>query len=162
MSHLIKGGKITESDYPVIPMDDASTAQGNALLPLAFYIQHAAELKGRNDVGVWLACDEEVETLAPYLDDITLVGLDFPAFSDGRAYSSAVMLRKHYGFEGEIRAIGDVRADQLEQMRRCGFDSYELAEGQDPEFALGRLAVFTRNYQSTIDETGIIHERAHS
>jgi len=103
---------------------------------------------------------EEIEVIADQLASIEVVALAFPAFSDGRAYSSASILRRTYGFTGEIRAIGDVRIDQLEQMVRCGFDTFELADGQDSALAAEKLAGFTYSYQSTIDRKPLFHTRS--
>ena len=57
------------------------------------------------------------------------IELQFPKFTDGRAFSQAVTLRRRYGFQGDIRATGDVLIDQLVQMHRSGFTSAVLAEG---------------------------------
>ena len=111
------------------------------------------ELGTKEGTGVWLAADEAVETLAPYLDSTPVVALNFSSFSDGRCYSNAVILRRRYTYQGEIRAIGDVRLDQLEQMSRCGFDAYELASDQDREKAMKFLEKnFSYSYPSTVRE----------
>ncbi len=60
------------------------------------------------------------------LERIALVALDFPVFSDGRAYSSARLLRERYGYKGEVRAIGDVLCEQLTFMLRSGFETFEM------------------------------------
>ena len=62
------------------------------------------------------------------LEGVERVNLHFPKFTDGRAFSQAVMLRKRVGFTGEIRATGDVLVDQLQQMARSGFDVAELRD----------------------------------
>lgn len=49
-------------------------------------------------------------------------------FTDGRAYSLARRLREALGFEGELRASGDVLLDQLPLLERCGFDSFEITD----------------------------------
>jgi uncharacterized protein (DUF934 family) len=54
------------------------------------------------------------------------VALEFPLFNDGRAYSHARLLRERYGFEGEIRAVGEVLLEQLFFMYRAGFDAFEI------------------------------------
>ena len=108
--------------------------------------------------GVLLEVDEEVEALLDRLNQLELVALDFPAFSDGRHYSSARMLRQK-GFEGNIRAIGDVRLDQLEQMARCGFNQFELATGQAADKAAERLQGFSYSYQQTADRQPLFLSR---
>ncbi len=69
------------------------------------------------------------------LDDVDCIELQFPKFTDGRAYSQAFLLRRRLGFAGDIRATGDVLVDQLAQMQRTGFSSAVLREDQD--LALG-------------------------
>ena len=75
------------------------------------------------------------------------VELNFPKFTDGRAFSQAVLLRRRYGFAGDIRATGDVLIDQLVQMHRSGFTSAVLAEGQNPEVAERQFARYSAFYQ---------------
>ena len=55
-----------------------------------------------------------------------LIVLNFPKFSDGRAYSQARVLREHLGYQGELRATGQVLRDQLLYMHRAGFDAFEI------------------------------------
>ncbi|MGE0329492.1 MAG: DUF934 domain-containing protein [Ramlibacter sp.] len=69
------------------------------------------------------------------LDGVERIELQFPKFTDGRAYSQAFLLRRRLGFAGDIRATGDVLVDQLAQMQRTGFSSAVLREDQD--LALG-------------------------
>ena len=65
------------------------------------------------------------------LEDVDRVDLQFPKFSDGRAFSQAFVLRRRLGFTGDIRATGDVLIDQLVQMQRTGFSSAVLRADQD-------------------------------
>ena len=133
---------------------------GRVLLPLAAYLANRETLAGRNDVGVWLCADEEIEALETFINDIPVIALHFPAFTDGRSLSNAVIARKHYGYAGQIRAIGDVRLDILEQLHRCGFDAYDLAEDQDVEHAAEHLKVFSHDYQTTLTTPGVIARRS--
>jgi len=84
-------------------------------------------------LGVRLESHEKVEDLEPWLERLQLVALVFPKFADGRAFSSAAMLRRHYGFAGELRAVGEVLVDQYPFMRRVGFDAFEVAQGRAVE-----------------------------
>jgi uncharacterized protein (DUF934 family) len=68
-----------------------------------------------------------VDALAPYLDRIVLLRLEFPAMGDGRAFSQARRLR-HLGYEGRLRGSGPVVSDQLRAAFRVGFDEIEVAE----------------------------------
>ncbi|GEK74144.1 MULTISPECIES: DUF934 domain-containing protein [Halomonas] len=120
-----------------------------ALLPLADW---QASSKG-DDVAPWLPSDTEMtDALARELDAAPLVAIDFPKFTDGRGYSIARLLRERHGYQGQIRAIGDVLIDQLFYMSRCGFDAFLLREDQIVEDALNALSTFSRSYQPGTDD----------
>lgn len=102
-------------------------------------------------VGVRLRSDEGVEALAPDLPRVSVVALEFPKFRDGRAFSSAALLRERYGYTGEVRAVGEVLRDLAKDMVRCGFDAFEPSDGSDPE-AWARSAFRYRHvYQAGAD-----------
>ena len=89
--------------------------------------------------------DADLSALA--LAGIARIELHFPKFTDGRAFSQAVLLRRRHRFAGDIRATGDVLIDQLVQMARCGFTSAVLAEGVDPSAAERQFARYAAFYQ---------------
>ena len=62
-----------------------------------------------NATAVRLESGEDARELLPMLDRLTLVVVHFPAFTDGRGYSAARILREA-GYAGELRAAGDVLA----------------------------------------------------
>ena len=94
-----------------------------------------------------LRLGNDADLTALDLHGVARIDLDFPQFTDGRAFSQAVLLRRRHGFQGQIRAIGDVRVDLLQQLSRCGFSSAVLPSAQ--EVALGQqlLAGFSGFYQ---------------
>jgi uncharacterized protein (DUF934 family) len=94
-----------------------------------------------------IANDAEVHSLA--LEGITCISLDFPKFTDGRAFSQAYVLRRR-GFERDIRATGDVLIDQLLQLQRSGFSSAVLREGQDAAHGARLLAHYSGFYQGDV------------
>jgi len=96
-----------------------------------------------------IANDAELAEIAAAgtLQGVERVELNFPKFTDGRAFSQAVLLRRRYGFTGDIRATGDVLIDQLVQMARSGFTSAVLAEGQNPAMAERQFARYRAFYQ---------------
>jgi uncharacterized protein (DUF934 family) len=100
---------------------------------------------GQNSLQI--ANDVDVDSLQAELTSAEVVELHFPKFSDGRAYSQAVQLRRRHGFKGEIRATGDVLIDQLVQMQRTGFSSAVLRDDQDAEHGLKLLSHFSGFYQ---------------
>ena len=81
------------------------------------------------------------------LDGVHTVVLQFPAFTDGRAFSQAFLLRRRLGFTGQIRATGDVLIDQLVQMQRSGFSQAVLRADQDLDHGRKLLAHYPAFYQ---------------
>ena len=98
-----------------------------------------------------LANDVDPRTLD--LTGVTRIELQFPAFTDGRAYSQAFLLRRRLRFAGELRATGDVLIDQLVQMQRTGFDVAVLAEGVDASAAQRQLDRYAGFYQGSAVDT---------
>ena len=94
-----------------------------------------------------LANDADPLAIAVCLQDVDRIDLNFPKFTDGRAYSQAFLLRRRMGFQGEIRATGDVLIDQLVQMQRMGFTSAVLREGVDASAAQRQFDRFAAFYQ---------------
>ena len=103
-----------------------------------------------------LANDADLQGLD--LAGVQRIDLHFPKFSDGRAFSQAVVLRRRLRFAGELRATGDVLVDQVEQMQRSGFDSAVLREDQDVAVARRQLARYAGFYQGDL-QTAAPHFR---
>ncbi|MCK6420187.1 MAG: DUF934 domain-containing protein [Aquabacterium sp.] len=101
-----------------------------------------------------IANDAELAELAQSgaLQGIARIELEFPKFTDGRAYSQAVLLRRRYRYTGDIRATGDVLIDQLVHMHRSGFTSAVLAAGVEPAAAERQFARYSAYYQGDVLE----------
>jgi uncharacterized protein (DUF934 family) len=97
-----------------------------------------------------LVIANDVNPLESNLNGIKRIDLNFPKFTDGRAFTQAVMLRKRAGFTGEIRATGDVLVDQLQQMARSGFDVAELRADQDLATGQRQLDRYAEFYQADV------------
>lgn len=122
-----RDGRFQADEWALAGAEDA-VGEGPAVLPLARFLAEKDALLARNaPLGVLVEPGEAIEELAPHLDRVSLVVLSFPKFADGRSMSKARLLRERYGFSGEVRASGDVLIDQMPLMRRCGFDSFEVA-----------------------------------
>ncbi len=80
------------------------------------------------------------------------IAIEFPAFTDGRGLSLAVLLRTRLGFAGELRATGDIHEDILHYMVRCGFDALELPAARSAETALDLISPYTVHYQASVHE----------
>lgn len=78
-----------------------------------------------------------------------VIAVSFPKFSDGRGYSIGRLLRERYGYKGELRAVGEVARDHLHAMEQCGFNAFQLREGEDPQEALAAFGDFSDSYQAT-------------
>ena len=108
------------------------------------YIQQA------NAAAVRIEPGDDARALIPHLDGLRLIEVNFPAFTDGRGYSAARVLREA-GYQGELRAVGEVLVDQLFAMRRCGFDAFEPDRPLDPADAEAALARWEHVYQPAAD-----------
>ena len=109
-----------------------------------------AFLDQSNASAVRIEPGDDARELVPHLERLALVEVNFPAFGDGRGYSSARILREA-GYDGELRAVGDVLVDQLAYMRRCGFDAFAPDAPIDMADAEAAFARFPEVYQSAAD-----------
>jgi len=93
---------------------------------------------------------DDPASVAGQLDGVLRVEVNFPKFGDGRGYSIARLLRERYGYKGELRAVGQITRDHLFFMESCGFDAFELREGEDPHEALAAFGDFSESYQASV------------
>ncbi|MGQ5524391.1 DUF934 domain-containing protein [Chitinimonas sp. PSY-7] len=124
----------------------------NSLITLKAWLARRDELINRADVGIWLAPDDEPEVLGVDAAKLSIIAVDFPTFTDGRGFSIGRLLRERYGFQGELRAVGDVFKDTLFYLRRCGFDAFEIRPDKDAEEAAKGLNDFNNAYQGAVDQ----------
>lgn len=134
----------------------AEVPTGRVVLPLSVFLARRAEFTERlaaGEIGVWLETHELVETLVeaqPELNALPLIAVFIERFADGRAYSTAALLRSRFGFKGELRAFGDVLRDQLFFLKRCGFDAFQIRADRSAEDALASLNDFSEPYQAAV------------
>ena len=105
-----------------------------------------------SNTGTWLTLENDADAHAADIQNLDGIALHFPKFSDGRAFSQAVILRRR-GFEGDIRALGDVLIDQLVQMQRCGFSSAVLRADQDAAHGQHLMQHYSGFYQGDVRPT---------
>jgi phosphoadenosine phosphosulfate reductase len=144
-----KDGAFREDEWLALGADDEPPAGRPVIVPLARVLAERERFLAHDaPLGVLVAAGEDVRQAAELLDRVRLVALDFPKFSDGRNLSTARRLRERLGYQGEIRAIGDVLADQIPLMRRCGIDAFAVKhEPTRRMLAEGRLAEVRHYYQ---------------
>jgi uncharacterized protein (DUF934 family) len=163
MPKLIKDGAIVDDTYlPAIEQEDGTLAlpDGPVLVKLGAWRQHRdALLAHPHAKGVQLAPAEFAEEIAGDLDKLDLVAVEFPAFADGRGYSTASLLRSRYGFTGELRAVGDVFKDTLFYQQRCGFNAFAVRPDKNIEDALSGLSTFSVCYQGAANGPPLYQRR---
>ncbi|MBT8138134.1 MAG: DUF934 domain-containing protein [Gammaproteobacteria bacterium] len=177
MPKLVKDETIVEDSWTLVDADadypaDAISAGDQLILPLALWQPQREVLLGKANVSVWLgskqapallfgnALDDDSESVEFDINQLPLIAIDFPVFSDGRGYSYARQLRERYAFKGELRAIGDVLRDQMYFYKRCGFNSFAVRSDRDAEVAVAGLRDFSLSYQAARDEaTAVIKSR---
>ncbi|MGL4315574.1 MAG: DUF934 domain-containing protein [Pseudomonas sp.] len=155
---------VHDDPWQLLRADDEVPEQGALILPLALWRERQSDavLAGQaaSADGLWLAPDDEVESLAICLPALPLIAVDFPSFRDGRGYSQAYLLRTRLGWRGELRAVGDVLRDQLSHMRQCGFDSFAVRADKSAEDALKGLAGMSVLYgRSAIEPRPLFRRR---
>jgi phosphoadenosine phosphosulfate reductase len=130
---------------------DATSAlpDGAVIVPKKRWLAERDHLASRNTpLGLLMSAGEPVDDIADDLSRFAIIALDFPKFSDGRAFSTARLLREKHGYAGELRAVGNVLADQIPLMRRVGFDTFEVTNAPTRRaLAEDRLAEVTLHYQ---------------
>jgi uncharacterized protein (DUF934 family) len=156
MASLIKARRIAPDSWQRLERGADGTfaalpASGDLVVPLALWLGRRDELVGhRGRLGVWLQSHEEPEAIAPDVGRFQLIAVDFPKFQDGRGFSTARLLRERFGYKGELRAVGHITRDHLYYMEGCGFDAFELRDGEDPEEALAAFGAFSEAYQASV------------
>lgn len=153
MPKLIKQSTVIDNVWLKLDKDSSEIPETSAVLfPLERFLDNPDLVIGQAEAGVWLDSDQEPSALAPYVEKLSLIAINFPKFVDGRGYSYARQLRDKFNYQGELRAIGDVLHDQLFFMKRCGFDSFAVREDKDIESAKSGLTAFTECYQAATDQ----------
>jgi len=158
---LVKNGRIATDLYLHVADGAELPGDGAVLVSAARFLEGPeALLKRAGKTGVVWPNNRDVDDLVPYLDRLAAIALVFPSFRDGRAYTQARLLRERHGYDGELRATGQVLRDQFVFMLRAGFDAFEVRKQSDAEAfdeAIRRYSVF---YQPTGDgRLSALHRR---
>lgn len=141
-----------EDDWRHAETAEALAGNARVILPLGEFLalDETARSAAADRIGVLVQPAEKAEAIAPYLSNIALVALAFPAFNDGRSYSKAELLRRRYGYKGAIRATGQVLIDQIPLMIRTGFTEFEVSHPTAlKRLEAGRLNGIPFHYQPT-------------
>lgn len=155
MPEIIRNRELVADDWHHVA-DDHPLPEGGRMI--VSWHRWQAELEGAGEVprvppdrlGVVAPGDTEPEQLARLVGHASLIALRIPKFADGRHFTSARLLRERFGFEGELRATGDVVPDQVFYMHRVGYNAFELPPGPRRDAALSALDTFSVTYQAAV------------
>jgi uncharacterized protein (DUF934 family) len=138
----------------------ADLPSGQVSVPLNLWLDEKDAIKARGGkVAVQIGVDELPEDVVESIADIDMIVLPFVNHVDGQSYSHAYKLRTRFDFKGEIRAIGDVKFDQLSFLTRVGCNAFELPVSENLETALRAFTEFSDVYQPSADGARLIFSR---
>lgn len=148
---LFANGESAADTWHWLDDESPSPDSGDIVVSLTRWLESNHEFSSFDGrVGVQLTNTDDPRALAGKLDGLDLIALQFPSFTDGRAYSQARCLRQDLAYDGYIRACGDVLQDQLAYMQRCGFDCFEFPENIHTENLAKSIKGFSATYQPHI------------
>ena len=139
---LIKDKQIIDNDWRHAD-ENGDLPSGKVSVPLKRWLSERQELAARGDIGLRLIATDTLDAISDDLKQFGIIAIEFEKFNDGRGFSQARLLRERYGYNGEIRAIGNFLRDQLYYMHRCGFNAFELGEAVNAEDALKAFSAYS-------------------
>jgi uncharacterized protein (DUF934 family) len=149
---LVKGNNVVDDEFVTLADEESIPDRGGILISAARFLADPDGILARDGkVGVIWPNNRDLDDLVPYLSQLAVVGLVFPTFKDGRAYSQARILRERYAYSGELRATGQVLRDQFVFMLRAGFDTFSVRKDSDAEAFAGVAKRYSVFYQPTGD-----------
>ena len=163
---LIKNGELTQDSWVSVEdpaaLPEGSGDSGDIIVTLDHWQAEKETPKLRNGrLGIQLSADQLADSIGADVADFDLIALTFPKFQDGRAYSTARLLRERYGFEGELRATGAVHRDQFFFMARCGFDTYQVQDEKEVKGFTQAMEEISLSYQPATDTRRPLYRRRH-
>ena len=149
---LVKNARITTDPFVHVADGAELPVDGDILISAQRFLADPDTLLRRpGKTGVIWPNNRSVDDLVPYLARVAAVALVFPSFRDGRAYSQARLLRERHGYDGELRATGQVLRDQFVFMSRAGFDAFEVKKDADADAFAETVKRYSVFYQPTGD-----------
>ncbi|RKG39443.1 DUF934 domain-containing protein [Acinetobacter rongchengensis] len=141
---LSKDGEIADNTYQMMS-EEGVLPQGDVVL-LVDQLDQIANISGKKALYITVDASPEVNQFP--LDQLDAIFIEFAGFNDGRGYSFAALLRRQ-GYQGELRATGDIFKDVLNYLKRSGFDTFVVKEGKDIHEAAAGLNDFKNPYQAS-------------
>ena len=144
---------VTEDNWLLVDEDNLSThLNEDIVVPYELFAAEQEQLlSAEGGLGIRINGDQDLNLVLQNLDKLSLVTIEFPAFTDGRGFSFARILRRS-GYSGQIRAEGDVTRDRLEYMERCGFDAFAIPADRFDETMVNAFGEVSVHYQGCADD----------
>ncbi len=141
MAILIKQQRL--SGDPWRKIEDPAVLPYNAssfsLLPLQAFVNLSECPTELKRIGVWFSVDTEPTHITRAILKLPLLCIETTDFNDGRTFTLASIIKQQLGYQGELRASGNLLLEQLPYLSQCGIDSFSLPDQCDWEYALFML-----------------------
>lgn len=169
MDKIIKDGGIVKNFWQLIGAEEATTNtensraydtkqnSGKPILSIENWRQwdassgyQSAAMESSAVPGLWIEADQDLDEIEDIISRLPIVAVRFPSIGHGVGFSVATVLREHYKFSQELRAFGSIIPDQVPYLRRCGFNSFVLANQNQLDVALNLLLNNNLTYQGSV------------
>jgi len=128
---LFKNGRFIADPWQTWRLGDDAAKAHYRHVPLEVFINNKKDFMASSyPLGLLVAPGDDVAKIKDDIDRFSSIAIEFPAFTDGRGYSSARLLVQRLGYKGEVRAVGDILLDQIEFMARCGITAFVIKNAQ--------------------------------
>jgi phosphoadenosine phosphosulfate reductase len=146
---LFKDGAFVADPFRAWAEGDDPASVRYTHVPVAVFLENREAILGNpHPLGLLVSPGDNVELVKGDLGRFASIAINFPAFTDGRGYSSARLIVERYSYKGEMRAVGDVLHDQISNMRRCGIEAFVVKhEPTKKALESGSLATVDVFYQ---------------
>ena len=146
---LLKSGAFADDGFVTLGGDEAIPAAGDIIVPFDRFIAAFDTLKLRaSRLGVLFPVTGDLDALKRVMFRLDAIVLPFAAFTDGRAFSLARIIRNRFAFAGELRATGPIIPDQIAFLRQVGFDAFLVqSDRHAAETWLKAATAMTLTYQ---------------
>ena len=160
MPQVLKDNRLIDDSWTLLTEDSESLPSGDILLSYSQWQTFSDQLDSHDgSVGVIIEGNAHIEDIIEPLLKLPLIAINFPKFADGRAFSSARLIRERYEYTGEIRAVGGFIRDQLYYLSRCGFNAFKFDDSVDLTESAKSLQDFSEAYQVSVDQESPLFRR---
>ena len=160
MPQVLKDNRPIDDSWTLLNEDSESLPSGDILLSYSQWQTFSDQLDSHDgSVGVIIEGNADIEDIIEPLLKLPLIAINFPKFVDGRAFSSARLIRERYEYTGEIRAVGGFIRDQLYYLSRCGFNAFKFDDFVDLTESAKSLQDFSEAYQVSVDQESPLFRR---